>query len=142
MKMATATALLFPWSDNYSVKIGVIDMQHKNLVTIINNMHQAMVEGHGKEELGKILTGLIKYTQAHFKTEEIFMESHRYPDYINHKAEHDHLTKTVLDFQGKFQRNEVGLTIDVMGFLKDWLGKHIMGSDKRYAPFLNSKGVH
>ena len=60
--MATATALLFPWSDTYSVQIGVIDMQHKGLVDLINELHQAMVAGQGKQELGKILSGLIKYT--------------------------------------------------------------------------------
>ena len=140
--MTTATAPLFPWSDTYSVKIGVIDMQHKTLVTFVNELHQAMMHGRGKEQLGKILANLVKYTQTHFKTEENFMESHRYPDYANHKAEHDRLTKTVTDFQDKFQRNEVGLTIEVMSFLKDWLGKHIVGSDQRYAPFLNSKGIH
>ncbi|MGD1101873.1 MAG: bacteriohemerythrin [Terriglobia bacterium] len=139
--MATATTQLFPWSDTYSVQIGIIDMQHKNLVNIINELHQAMVEGQGKQQLGSILSNLIKYTQVHFKTEENFMESHRYPEYTNHKSEHDHLTKTVLEFQDKFQKNEVGLTIEVMGFLKDWLSKHILGSDKKYGPFLNAKGL-
>jgi hemerythrin-like metal-binding protein len=139
--MATATALLFPWSDTYSVQIGIIDMQHKNLVKIINELHQAMIGGHGKDQLGKILSSLVTYTQAHFKTEEKLMESHGYPEYTIHKAEHDRLTRTVLDFQSKFQKNEVGLTIEVMEFLKDWLSKHIMGIDKKYTPFLNSKGV-
>jgi hemerythrin len=139
--MATATALLFPWSDTYSVQIGIVDMQHKNLVDLINELHQAMITRTGKEHLGKILSSLIKYTQAHFKAEEGILQSNQYPDLINHKAEHDRFTKTVLDFQSKFQRNEIGLTIDVMDFLKDWLSKHIMGVDKRYAPFLNAKGV-
>jgi hemerythrin-like metal-binding protein len=69
------------------------------------------------------------------------MESHQYPDLTNHKAEHDRFTKTVLDFQSKFHANEIGLTIEVMDFLKDWLSKHILGVDKKYAPFLNAKGV-
>ena len=140
--MPTAPALLFPWSDTYSVNIGVIDMQHKNLVKIINDLHQAMVEGNGREQLGKILTSLISYTRAHFKTEEVFMESHRYPGYAMHKSEHDQLTKSVLDLQSKFQRNGVGLTVETMDFLKGWLSRHILGTDKKYGPFLNSKGVH
>jgi len=139
--MATATALLFPWSETYSVKIGVVGMQHKNLVNIVNELHQAMVGGKGKEILGQSLTSLIKYTQFHFSTEEKLMQSHHYPDYLAHKAEHEQLTNTVLDFQRKFQSNEIGLTVEVMDFLKDWLGKHILGSDKKYGPYLNSKGV-
>jgi hemerythrin-like metal-binding protein len=140
--VATTTSLLFPWIDTYSVKIGIIDMQHKNLVNIVNELHEAMRAGHAKEKLGQILSNLIKYTQIHFGTEEKFMVSRGYPEYVQHKAEHDRLTATVLDFQRKFQQNEVGLTVDVMEFLKDWLIKHILGCDKKYAPFLNERGVH
>jgi hemerythrin len=139
--MATAATLLFPWSDTYSVKIGVIDAQHKNLVDLINELHQAMMMRTGKEPLGKILSNLIKYTQAHFKAEEGILQSNQYPDFATHKAEHERFTNTVLDFQSKFERSEIGLTIEVMDFLKDWLSKHIMGVDKRYASFLNAKGV-
>jgi hemerythrin len=69
------------------------------------------------------------------------MESHHYPELNHHKSEHMILTTVVLTFQSKFQRNEVGLTIDVMDFLKNWLCKHIMESDKKYAPRLNSQGL-
>ena len=139
--MSAATDVLFPWSEDYSVNIGIIDTQHKNLVNIINELHVAMITGKAKQDLGIILGNLVKYTQVHFKTEENLMESRRYPDYASHKVQHEQLTKTVLDFEGKFQRNELGLTIDVMDFLKAWLGKHILGSDKKYTAFLNSKGV-
>ena len=33
------------------------------------------------------------------------------------------------------------MTVEVMNFLKDWLSNHIQTSDKKYGPFLNSKGV-
>jgi hemerythrin-like metal-binding protein len=140
--MATTTTLLFPWSETYSVRIGIIDIQHKNLVNIVNELHEAMRAGHAKEKLGQILSNLIKYTQIHFATEEKFLKSHAYPDYPQHKGEHDRLTATVVDFQHQFQQSEIGLTIEVMEFLKDWLIKHIQGSDKKYAPFLNAHGVH
>ena len=139
--MAIATAVLFPWSETYTVNIGIIDMQHKNLVNIINELHQAMIAGKAKQDLGTILSNLVKYTRVHFNTEETIMESHHYPDYPNHKSQHEQLTKTVMEFQSKFQKNEVGLTIEVMDFLKGWLGKHILGTDKNYTAFLNSKGV-
>ncbi len=140
--MATATTLLFPWKDTYSVNIGIVDSQHKILVGLINELHQAMMTGTAKEQLGKILTNLIKYTQGHFQAEEGLMQSKQYPDLVNHKAEHQQFKQTIVDFQTKFQKNEIGLTSEVMDFLKDWLIKHIMGVDKKYGPYLNSKGVH
>jgi len=139
--MATAPALLFPWSETYSVKIGIIDMQHKSLVDLINELHQAMITRTGKEHLQKTLSSLVKYTQAHFKAEEGILQANQYPELANQKTEHDRFIKKIIDFQSKFQRNEIGLTIDVMDFLKDWLSKHILGLDKQYSSYLNARGV-
>ena len=139
--MATAIAVLFPWNDTYSVKIAIIDIQHKKLIDIINELHQAMATGKGRDQLGTILSGLVSYTQSHFKSEEGILLSHQYPDFANHKPEHERFVQTLLDFQRKFENKELGVTIEVMGFLKDWLAKHIMGVDQKYAPYLHSKGV-
>ena len=140
--MVAASGVLFTWNDSFSVNIGVIDMQHKKLVSMVNELHQAMVEGSGKDKLGNILSNLINYTRDHFTTEERLMHTHAYPDFLAHKSEHDHLTEKVMDLQRGFRSNEVGLTIEVMEFLKDWLRDHILGYDKKYSPFLNAKGVH
>jgi len=32
--------------------------------------------------------------------------------------------------------------IEVMVFLKDWLVGHIMGMDKKYAPFMHDKNIY
>jgi len=139
--MPAATAAFYHWNDAYSVHIGVIDTQHKNLVSMISELHEAMAAGKGKDKLGPILLKLIKYTQAHFATEERLMETRGYPDFPAHKAEHENLTDTVMDFHRRFQANEVGMTVEVMDFLANWLINHIQGSDKKYAPFLNAQGV-
>jgi hemerythrin-like metal-binding protein len=139
--MATATTLLFPWKNAYSVNIGIVDSQHKVLVDLINDLHQAMMARRGKEQMGKVLSELVQYTQGHFKAEEGILRSNQYPDLVNHQAEHNRFTQTIMDIQGKFQRNEVGLTIELMDFLKDWLIKHIMGVDKKYVPHLSARGV-
>jgi hemerythrin len=33
------------------------------------------------------------------------------------------------------------LSIDVLRFLKNWLINHIQGSDQKYRPHLNAKGI-
>lgn len=33
------------------------------------------------------------------------------------------------------------LSLEVLNFLKNWLIKHIQGTDEKYVPFLTSKGV-
>ena len=132
---------LMTWKDEYSVKIQTIDSQHKKLIDLLNQIYDASRVGKGKEILGKILNELVTYTKIHFATEEEFFKKFSYPGYIQHKIEHDKLTKQVTDFQEQYAIGRVTLSIEIMQFLKDWLNGHILGTDKKYSEFLNSKGL-
>ncbi len=132
---------LFNWSEDYSVKNNGIDNQHKKLVDLINDLHNAMKEGKGKEILGKIIGELISYTKFHFKAEENLMLQNNYPEYKNHKAEHEAFTNKVIEFEEKFKRGSVVLSQEIILFLKDWLINHIKGTDKNYSPYLINKSI-
>jgi hemerythrin len=47
----------------------------------------------------------------------------------------------VLDIQKQYQDGKINITMETMKFLEDWVAKHIMGTDKKYGPYLNGKGV-
>jgi hemerythrin len=132
---------LITWNNTLSVNVQEIDSQHKRLVELVNQLHDAMSQGKGREVMGATLAGLIDYTRTHFAAEERLMTAHAYPGYGRHKAEHDALTKQVVDLQGQYQAGQPVLTIEVMNFLKDWLSKHILEVDKQLGAYLNSKGV-
>ena len=104
-------------------------------------LHDAMRHGKGKKALDKILKDLVGYTQTHFTDEERIMRTNGYPGYAEHKAKHDKLTEKVLKVQKDYHEGNINITFDVMDFLENWVDKHIMGTDKNYAPFLNGKGV-
>jgi hemerythrin len=129
------------WSPTFSVKIKKFDDQHKKLVDLVNQLHDAMKAGQGNAMLGVVLQSLITYTATHFKDEEQMMQTHGYPDLPRHKSEHEKLVKQVLDLQKKFQEGGSVLTMTVMSFLKDWLITHIQGEDKKYGVYLNGKGI-
>ncbi|MCA9557536.1 MAG: hemerythrin domain-containing protein, partial [Myxococcales bacterium] len=61
---------LFEWSDDYSVKVPSIDAQHKQLVGLLNELHDGMFSGAGMAHLESVLGGLIEYTAHHFAHEE------------------------------------------------------------------------
>jgi len=132
---------LITWNDNYSVNISEIDSQHKKLIELINQLHEAMRVGKGKDILGKILGELVNYTVYHFGTEEKLFNKYGYHEFVKHKKQHDDLTGQVRDTADKFGKGDNIITVEVMNFLKNWLNDHILASDKKYAPFLNSKGV-
>jgi hemerythrin len=133
---------LFQWSSELSVNVKEIDTQHKKLVEMINLLHDSMKSGKGKELMGGILNELVDYTVYHFSTEEKLFQKHGYAEYLQHKKQHDDLTRQVADIKSRFEGGQITITVEVMNFLKDWLNTHIKQSDKRYSAFLNSKGVN
>lgn len=129
------------WEEKYSVGIADFDVQHKKLVAIINDLHEAMKVGKGSSIIGEILKEMIKYTQTHFSFEESVLEKHSYPKVFYQKKEHAYYVEKLNTFVKDYESGVSMMSIDVSQFLKDWLMKHIMGTDKEYTGYLNEKGV-
>ena len=132
---------LMMWTDKYSVNIKDVDTQHMKLVELLNGFHESMKLGKSKEVMGGLLRELADYTVYHFGSEEKLLKTHGYPAFIPHKKEHDALTKQVQDLGQRFSRGEPVMGVETMNFLKNWLNDHMLGTDKKYATFLNLKGV-
>ncbi len=127
------------WSDRLVTGVREADEQHKKLVNLVNELYDAMKAGKGKEVIDKILNELVSYANYHFNTEETLMSKYGFPELSAHKKEHEGFTAKVKEFLDKKAKGEATLTMEVMTFLKDWLVKHIMGTDKKYGPFLQAK---
>lgn len=130
----------YPWTEDLQVGIAAIDGDHKKLVQLINDLHEAMTQGRGKAVLGKTLDDLIRYTQEHFQREEQLMQRAGYSDYARHKQEHEQLVQEVVALREKFNSGNLMLSVQVSGFLRDWLTNHIMKTDKKYEPTLKKLG--
>ena len=132
---------LLNWQSNYTVNVCEIDKQHQKLIEMINNLHDGMKAGKGKEVLGDILANLVKYTEFHFKYEEKLFKQYVYPETLAHKRQHSDLVNQVQNYKKSFESGESVLSMEIMSFLKVWLMDHIVGSDKKYSTFFNSRGV-
>jgi len=132
---------LIQWEDRFSVGIRKLDQQHKGLVGMINELHDAMKAGKGQEVVSEIVQRLAAYAKNHFSSEEELFDLHGYPEAARHRQEHALLVEKVAQWQRDLQVGRKGITIEVAHFLRNWLTNHILESDKRYGPFLNAKGV-
>ena len=124
------------WSEKYSVGTKLIDDQHKTLISLVNELHEAMSIGKGKQVLSKVLQNLIDYTVSHFSTEEKYMIKFNYQWYLPHKSEHRKFVEQVSAFQKGYNDGKTALSIEIMSFLKEWLVKHILNTDKKLGSFL------
>jgi len=134
-------AKLITWSDEFSVGIPSIDAQHQKLFALLNDLHAALACGRGSSVVGRTLVGLLAYTASHFAHEEKLLADTAYPSFHDHKAEHVRLLAAVKQLQSDRLAGQAAISLDVMHFLKGWLRGHILGVDKRYAPYLQAAGV-
>ncbi len=131
----------FQWEDRYAIGVRIIDQQHMELVSLLNKLYEAMHAGEGREALGEVLSGLIRYTGFHFAAEERLMRTHGYPDYLSHKAKHEKMAAKVLSLQAEYEAETVFSPIQISNFLKNWLARHILGTDKAFGDYLAKKGI-
>jgi hemerythrin len=129
------------WNETLSVGVKTFDQEHKRLIDLINQLHDAMGQGKGQEELDGIISQLIDYTRIHFANEEKVMNKYAYPRATTQHAAHEVLSKKVVDFQKELKSGKVGLSLQVSSFLKSWLTDHILKEDKQYSAFFKEKGV-
>lgn len=129
------------WQDSYNLGISEIDNQHKKLVSLIVKLYDAMSQAKANDVVGPILNELLMYTRTHFTTEEKYFEQFGYADTANHKLEHEKFVAKVKDFKDKFDSGKVGISIQLMNFLKDWLLNHILKTDKNYVACFQQNGL-
>lgn len=131
----------FRWTNELSTHIEEIDDQHKEFISIINELYEAIKTEREDVILGEILSKLIEYSIIHFTTEERLMKKYGYYDLASHKKEHNEFKKHVLWLNNSFNSEQLVSAGAVVKFIKDWLVKHIKMIDMKYASFLKNKDM-
>jgi len=132
---------IFRWDSIDSVGVDVFDEQHKNLIIVINKLHQAIVKSEGDEILAEILQDMIHYTEVHFWSEEAAMERYDYPDFDEQKTEHKEFICKIKQFQEDYKHKKIKLEIDIIEYLIKWWRNHIRICDKKYEDFFKDKNI-
>ncbi len=132
---------LITWTNDLSVAVPEMDRQHKKLVDMINNLHDAMKSGQGREVLAKTLRDMVAYANIHFQHEEKMLETAGYSDLAAHKKMHESFRVKADELIAASQSGAQTVTYQVMKFLSNWLVEHINGADKKYSSIM-SPTVH
>ena len=129
------------WTDDFSVNVKEIDEQHKQLIAMINTLHEAFLANKAKEVHNKIVQGMVDYARIHFQTEEKYMMIYEYPGYKEHHEEHERFAEKALQLQNQLRSSGFVLSQTILDFLKSWIHDHILGTDKKYTQFFNRHGI-
>ena len=126
----------FVWDQNFTTGLERVDQQHHHLVELINQLGESLIAGHAQEpeSLQATFGQLAEYAQYHFAEEERLMEetgvSPQHSD--RHKRHHVGFVEQVSTMWAS--RNSMANAAETLhGFLRSWLGFHILGEDQAMA---------
>lgn len=129
----------FAWKPVYSVGDDAIDQQHRSLIGMMNEYYDCQLNG-GHDRAREVLARLLALTVRHFREEEERMAQAGYPHLKEHQRLHQELLKSVDVLAREYLHAPDSESAGRLStFLKVWLTRHILGSDKRYGPFLHKK---
>ena len=117
----------FEWEDIFSVGNEQIDKQHQHLFRLGNEILDA-----DKNEGKRYVMELFKYTKAHFAEEEEHMKEIGFTDYEEHVEMHNKLITDLSAVSERYSCTQENIN-NVATFLYNWLTKHIVNEDMKYA---------
>ncbi len=118
-----------------------LDEEHRAQFEMVDAVAEAVAAGREAAEVDAAMGRLIEYLRAHFLSEQLLMERHRFPQREVHAREHDHAIQLLEDLK---RRHAVGVTrwtLDSIHLLRDWLAGHVHGADRSLATFLAAGGT-
>jgi hemerythrin len=132
------------WTEDLAVGIPLIDSQHKELFSRINNLLTAIKEHRCKSEIDGTIKFLDDYAVFHFGEEEKRMREAGYDGLDEHKRQHAKYLKNISELKEQAALPRVTgmsyeLSVTVNQIIVDWIVDHIMKVDKKFGEFVRSR---
>ena len=130
------------WTSAMDTGVRQIDLQHQELVRLINEMERAHAAGQSSTALDDILPSLTTYALFHFGDEELLLaqvaEGTAYAEH--HLKEHRSFVAEIQRLiSSRASQSDAELVEVLTRYLANWLLTHISGTDRVLARKLLGK---
>ena len=137
---------MFYWKQEFELGIPSIDEQHKRLLDIGNRINELLTNhddtDDNYDEIHTVIQELKDYTVYHFKTEEDLFLKYGYPEYKEHKREHDDFIAYIESVNLEaIDENQKQFLKGLLMKLVQWVFKHIITTDFMYKDYLLKLGM-
>lgn len=132
---------MLTWNKDLEVHIGSIDMQHRTLIALINELQQVIDQRKPEVMVGSILSKVIEYARFHFEHEENCLIVACYAKLSEHRCRHNELSVTLKQLERDYRNGVPGVAVVALETLQRWVVDHIMRTDRLYADDLVKAGL-
>ncbi len=119
------------WKDDYSVGVPAIDHEHRELIGLVNQLHEALASGKPETDVAEIFGDLFRAISSHFALEERFMREHRYDRATEHKADHERLLDELRDIMDDHRDGQDPSVERLTASVDAWFTNHFKTHDAR-----------
>lgn len=136
-KMDTRTPPFVVWKASFAVDIPTIDEEHRRLLGMMSELHDAMIHGESDERLRRLHAHLAAYAAVHFSCEEDLLEGVQFPTRAAHRKQHAWFIDKLRTLE--VARSEASRA--TLASMKDWFVDHICYTDKAFATWVERRSV-
>jgi hemerythrin-like metal-binding protein len=123
---------LIEWRKEFETGVPDIDHEHREIIELINNLHEQMAGGADHAQVADFLGEVFAKIAAHFALEESVMRKHSYDEYEAHKADHERLLDEIRDIMDAQQEDPSAAYGDSLSStIRDWFVNHFKSKDAR-----------
>jgi hemerythrin len=122
---------LIEWKNHYSVGVQAVDHEHRELIELINQLHEDLLAGPREAAVTAFLGEIFRAISAHFALEERFMREHRYDQFAEHKLAHEQLLEEIRDIMDGYEADPEGSSKQLSNRLDAWFTLHFKTHDAR-----------
>jgi hemerythrin len=122
---------LIEWREEFSVGVPAVDLEHRDLIDLINDLHGMLGEGASRERIVDTLGEIHAQISAHFALEEKFMRDSDYPAYPAHKADHEALLDELRDIMDRVEDDGSYEESRLSRELERWFTEHFRTHDAK-----------
>lgn len=88
---------LITWKDEFNIGIPSVDFEHRELIGLINELHDTMCRGTDSDRVALGLGEIFARISGHFALEESLMREAGYEFFAEHKQDHELLLDELRD---------------------------------------------
>jgi hemerythrin len=125
------------WQERFSVGVPEVDHEHRELIRLINLLHEALEQGSPAERVRAVLGEVHVAISAHFALEEKDMQAWGYPGYAAHKRDHERLLDELRDLMDSIDWAIPADTTAFAGRVNAWFETHFQTQDAKLHGYLH-----
>jgi hemerythrin len=127
------------WRDSLSVGIPEMDDEHRQFISRINELNQAIIECEDKTAVRHRMYRMLTQATEHFAHEEQLLEKFNYPQLAAHSAKHAELKVNFALVMREFEETDISFVWALKGLhLKQMLVEHLLTDDMQYRDFMRA----